>query len=176
MHKTFKGIYIKFNGNADRLPYGRVEDVLYENIDMYEPSQWPIWIGPAQQSDAANPCHANPCSLCWPSLPGAVCSSPSHATFHNITLRNVTITRPKMSPGVIIGSDLVPMTNITFDGVRVSSPGKHPWGAEYYKCTGVASGRSIGATWPVPPCFDEQDRAVPLSSEAPASRAQVIAR
>ena len=42
----------------------KVEDILYENIAMEEPAQWAIWIGPAQQADSGDPCHANPCSLC----------------------------------------------------------------------------------------------------------------
>jgi hypothetical protein len=45
------------------------------------------------------------------------------------------------------------MVNVTFDGVVVINPGTKPWGKDYYKCEGVKSGRAIGGTWPVPPCF-----------------------
>ena len=63
MHNTYKGIYMKFRGE------GTIEDVTYENIVIDNPSQWPIWIGPAQQSDSKNLCAAHPCSICWPTLP-----------------------------------------------------------------------------------------------------------
>jgi len=152
MHKTYKGIYLKFNGGAETQP-GLIENVLYENIHIYEPEQWPIWIGPAQQADSRDVCHPNPCSLCWPTLPFSACSAPSDGRYNNITLRNVTIIRPKMSPGVIMGPSRSPMTNITFEDVRVVGPGWYPWGDDFYHCEGVASGIATGATWPVPPCF-----------------------
>lgn len=60
MHKTGKGIYMKFRGNG-----GIVSNVTYENIVMDQPEQWPIWIGPAQQSDSDNLCAPNGgCSIC----------------------------------------------------------------------------------------------------------------
>ena len=60
MPSTYKGIYIKFNRDAITQPCS-IEDVLYENITIDEPEQWPIWIGPAQQSDTADLCAAHPC-------------------------------------------------------------------------------------------------------------------
>jgi hypothetical protein len=50
LYKTYKGIYMKFRHDEDRDTPGLVENVLFENITMYEPVQWGIWIGPAQQS------------------------------------------------------------------------------------------------------------------------------
>jgi polygalacturonase len=75
MHHTFKGIYLKFREDTN----GLIADVLYENIFMDTPEQWPIWIGPAQQADSSDLCAAHPCSLCWPTLPGAQCN-PSLST------------------------------------------------------------------------------------------------
>jgi polygalacturonase len=69
MYHTYKGIYMKFRGN------GIISNVLYENIVMESPEQYPIWIGPAQQSDSSNPCAAHPCSLCWPNIPGMFLTS-----------------------------------------------------------------------------------------------------
>jgi hypothetical protein len=156
MHKTYKGIYIKVTGSCDKCS---VTNVLYQNITMVKPQQWPIWLGPAQQAISANPCHANPCSLCWPTVPGAVCSRPL-ATFANITLRDVSITDPVMSPGTIMVNGSQPVTGLVFDNVVVENPGKHPWGGDYYKCKGVADGVATGTTKPVPPCFnDETDAA-----------------
>jgi hypothetical protein len=44
MPNTYKGIYLKFRKNG-----GNISNILYENIYMESPEQWPIWIGPAQQ-------------------------------------------------------------------------------------------------------------------------------
>merc|ERR1739847_33118 len=106
MHHPYKGIYIKFNGKGSQ---GTIKDVLYENIHIQKPTSWPIWIGPAQQdikenSGIYNPCHGDPCSLCWPSkIPGANCGSPP-GLIANVTLRNITINKPVTSPGVIFGN------------------------------------------------------------------------
>lgn len=154
MRNTFKGIYMKFNVGAIN-ELGVLADVLYENIRIEQPRQWPIWIGPAQQSvggDAQNICKANPCSLCWPYVPPAECNAPPMGLFANITLRNVTIIDPKTSPGVLLGPDTMPMQNVIFEDVVVDSPGSEPWGDDYYACENV-QGVAIGTTWPVPPCF-----------------------
>eukprot|EP00957_Ditylum_brightwellii_P101560 7740108-Ditylum_brightwellii.AAC.1 len=91
LYKTYKGIYLKFRQTTSSV----IEDILFENIVMDEPEQWPIWIGPAQQSDSQNMCKANPCSLCWPFLAGATCDGEQNSEFRNITLRNISINRPK---------------------------------------------------------------------------------
>eukprot|EP00756_Hemistasia_phaeocysticola_P033207 Hpha_TRINITY_DN16453_c1_g13::TRINITY_DN16453_c1_g13_i1::g.161247::m.161247 len=148
MHHSYKGIYMKFRDE----PNSVIENVLYENIVMDSPSQWPIWIGPAQQSDSDNLCAARPCSLCWPELPFAECNAPSSGSYRNITLRNILINSPKKSPGVILASPANPMQNVVFDNVRVTNPGTKPWGDAFYKCENV-NGIAIGGTDPVPPCF-----------------------
>jgi hypothetical protein len=148
MHKTFKAIYIKVVAGCGC----SITNVLYENITIVEPVQWPIWIGPPQQAISAKPCHASPCSLCWPNTPGAVCNRPA-AEFHNITLRNISISKPEMSPGTIMVNSSNKITGLVFGNVVVSEPGSRPWGADYYKCKGVSNGIATGETWPVPPCF-----------------------
>ena len=145
MHKTYKGIYTKFRGP------GLISDVLYENIVMFEPEQWPIWIGPAQQADNVDICKADPCSLCWPDVPFAECNMPADASYINLTLRNITVINPTESTGVILGSTTNPMENIVFDGVVVKNPP-----ANYYVCKNVASGIATGGTTPVPPCFTQK--------------------
>jgi len=92
MPDTYKGIYMKFRDGSD----GLIEDVTFENIVIDRPTQWPIWIGPAQQSDSNNPCAAHPCSICWPDVPLAKCS-PSGSRYNNILLKNVTINSPAVS-------------------------------------------------------------------------------
>mmetsp|Transcript_9931 Transcript_9931/g.14963 ORF Transcript_9931/g.14963 Transcript_9931/m.14963 type:complete len:427 (+) Transcript_9931:42-1322(+) len=155
MPNSYKGIYMKFRDGDG----GLIEDVTFENILIENPSQWPIWIGPAQQSDSRRLCAAHPCSLCWPTLPSAECNAPT-SQYRNILLKNITISNPKMSPGVILGNTSTPMEDVVFDSVQVINPGMEPWGEDYYACDGVASGVAKGSTWPVPPCFkDETDTA-----------------
>lgn len=154
MHRTFKGIYMKFR---DGHSPGLIADVLYENIVMDEPEQVPIWIGPAQQSDSRQFWAGHPCSILWPEVPGATCRVPASGLYRNITLRNITINNPKQSPGLIYGNVTNPMQNVVFDNVRVTNPGSKPWGKNYYKCEGV-QGIAMGDTWPVPPCFKDQTR------------------
>jgi hypothetical protein len=78
-------------------------------------------------------------------------------SFRNITLRDIFIDSPKMSPGVILGNSTNPMTGIVFDNVVVRNPGERPWGSQYYMCDGVDGGLAVGGTWPIPPCFHQLD-------------------
>jgi hypothetical protein len=94
-HHTFKGIYTKFRGGT-----GKMTDITFENVLMDTPDQFPIWIGPAQQADDPDPCHPNPCSLCWPDIPSAICNPVEESQMENIMLRNILIRSPKMSLGV----------------------------------------------------------------------------
>ena len=104
MPHTYKGIYMKFREDGGD---GLVEDITYENIWIESPEQWPIWIGPAQQSDSNNPCAAHPCSLCWPDVPFAKCD-PDASKYLNILLKNVTINNADYSPGVILANSTNP--------------------------------------------------------------------
>jgi len=156
MHHTYKGIYMKFR--AGDKP-GLIADVLYENIYMEAPDQWPIWIGPAQQSDSVDLCAAHPCSICWPLDPFAKCWLPAAGKYENITLRNITINNPK-KVGVIMANQTNPMNNVVFDGVRVTGVDKKKKDIQYFRCESVAGGVALGDTWPVPPCFtDKTNRA-----------------
>lgn len=154
MHKTYKGIYMKFRQMDNG---GLVEDVLYENIFMDAPQQWPIWIGPAQQSDSPNLCAAHPCSICWPRLPSklAPCHSGS-GQYKNIVLRNITVLNSQRSPGVLMGNITTPITGLVFDSVKFVHPGREPWKGEYYKCSGVDTGIALGDTHPVPDCLEDK--------------------
>lgn len=145
MYNTFKGIYLKSRPGAPGHT-GEITDVLYENILIRNASQWSIWIGPQQAS------YKEACSLIWPFFPTAKCPVPDGMTWNNITLRNVTIDGPQLSPGVILGNTTNPMKNIVFDNVFVSKPGLFPWFEKYYACEGV-EGIAQGNTQPPPPCF-----------------------
>jgi hypothetical protein len=150
MRNTVKGIYAKFRGGA-----GLIEDITFENIYMDAPSQYGIWIGPAQQSDSSDLCAAHPCSLCWPQVPLSKCNAVEEAKYRNIILRNVTVANAQGSPGVILASDSNPMENVVFEDVRFENPGSSPFGSDFYHCAGV-QGVARGNTWPVPSCFSDE--------------------
>jgi hypothetical protein len=115
LHKTVKGIYTKFRASNKT----RIEDVTFENIIMDAPSQFAIWVGPAQQADSTNICHANPCSLCWPIVPGSKCSGEVNGTYRGLLLKNVQINRPRNGGGVLMASADNPMRGLIFDSVKV---------------------------------------------------------
>lgn len=156
MYKTVKGIYMKTR-YSDSGPLGEdvasITDVLYENITMIEPQQFAIWIGPAQQTEAGAKC-----SLLWPHA-HAECVMSGLQIWRNITLRNIFITGPRQSPGVILGNASFPMTGITLENVVYTDLKKHlkPWGADFY-CPkgGVQDSYAVGSTYPVPACLEQK--------------------
>ena len=145
MYNTFKGIYLKSRPGEEGHT-GEITNITYENIQIYNASQWAIWFGPQQAA------FKGACSLLWPFLPEASCPIPSGITWNNIVLRNITVNHPQISPGVIIGNLSNPMHNVLFDNVIVNDPSLHPWGTDYYACSGV-EGIAQGNTEPTPPCF-----------------------
>lgn len=153
MHNSMKGIYMKFRA-MDRPAL--VEDITYENIVMDEPSQYAIWIGPAQQADSRDFWRGHPCSIFWPTLPKWIsnCDVPAFGTYKNVVLRNITVNNPKGSPGLIYANETNPMQNIVFDNVIVNNPGKKPFGTNYF-CKNV-QGVATGDTSPVPDCFEDR--------------------
>ena len=166
MLRPYKGIYLKFREGAD----GVIADVLFENITIEEPSQWPIWIGPAQQSDSRRLCAPQPCSICWPFVALARCEA-SMSTFRNVRLSGVAVQRPRLSPGVLLAHAENPAEGIVFHDVVVEDPPAEPWGDDYYYCEGVGRGVATGRTWPVPPCFQDRTRGADGGGEAPGGEA-----
>ena len=117
------------------------------------PFWWPVWIGPQQQHEPGSAL-GHKCALTYP-LFGTPCPTQGCATFANITLRDVRVTDPLLSPGVVLGNATNPMENILFDGVRVSfngsaARGRFPWGRKY-RCEHAAV-RSVGGTEPAVEC------------------------
>lgn len=150
MKNTVKGIYSKFRGGA-----GVIQDVTFENFYMDSPSQYAIWIGPAQQSDSSNPCAAHPCSLCWPQTPFSKCDGVDEAKYINIKLKNITVDNAKGSPGLVLAGSQNPMQGVVFEDVRFNNPGTSPWD-DFYYCKNVGDAVARGNTWPVPPCFKDE--------------------
>jgi len=173
MHHTYKGIYIKWRSSAAFR--GLITNVTYENIYIDEPESWPIWIGPQQAGikEAGkdyNPCNGDPCSLCWPTLKSSSCPGVP-GLIDGLTLRNITVKKPRLSPGVIIGNISVPMKNIVFDSVRfIDPPVNGAFGTDYFYCEGVENAVAIGDTWPVPPCFTDQSTTRSPKSALPGLR------
>lgn len=148
MFNTFKGIYLKSRPD-DVGGTGEITNILYENILIKNASQWAIWMGPQQAA------FKGACSLLWPFILNGSCPIPSGITWKNITLRNITIDSPRISPGVIIGNETRPMTEILFDDVVVLNPGMNPWKTNFYACSNV-QGIAEGNTVPIPPCFEKK--------------------
>ncbi|KRX05518.1 Pectin lyase fold/virulence factor [Pseudocohnilembus persalinus] len=144
MDKTFKGIYMKSRPGEGT---GEISDVLYKNITMFQPTQWPIWIGPQQAS------YEGACSLLWPQLQylGAKCPVPGNMNWSDITLQDITVKNNSYKPGVILGNSTNPMKNIVFDNVIFEQETEK----QYQSCKGVQNGIYKGNTNPVPKCFKQ---------------------
>jgi hypothetical protein len=157
MHHTNKGVYIKFNAHGTA---GVIEDITYENIHITDPGSWPIWIGPQQAgikrpNSSYNPCDGDPCSLCWPADKSATCPPVLGSTIRNLVLRNITISKPSGSCGVINGDPANPI-NVTFDGVRFIDPKDDgAFGKDFFFAKGV-NGVATGDTYPIPPGFENR--------------------
>ncbi|CAF3737708.1 unnamed protein product [Rotaria sordida] len=89
MYNTFKGIYLK-SRPGNEIDTGEISDILYENIQIYNASQWAIWIGPQQAG------FKGACSLLWPYIPEVACPIPSDSRKFKVndpeynTLKNFT--------------------------------------------------------------------------------------
>lgn len=164
MPGSAKGIYIKSNkadckGNVS----SRITNILYENIHIKDSTWWPIWIGPQQQHEPHEEL-GGACALEYP-LQDSACPTQGCTTFENITLRNVLIEDPLLSPGVIMGNSTNPMKNILFDNVTVTVPykyffthGRLPFHTKRFPFNGKfqcenAVGSCKGCS-PVPDCFE----------------------
>ena len=145
MRNTIKGIYLKFNGDANNIPGGSITNILYEDITIIEPVQYPIWIGPAQQADNINICAANPCSLCWPYLkPFAECNVPMYGNYTNITLKDIFVNNSKHTQVFFMGSIKHEIKNLTLNNVQFNSKSKyfcenvgeiHVFNSSFTKCS-----------------------------------------
>jgi polygalacturonase len=164
MPGTGKGIYVKSNGN-DCLDgkTSQLTNLLFENFTIADPFWYAIWIGPQQQHEPNSELGLD-CALIFP-LHNSQCPTQGCSDFENITLKDVTIINPKLSPGAILGNETNPMRNIVFDNVVVKQDskilGKWPWkedglrGVGTYKSEFVGNGVCRGCH-PVPDGFVEE--------------------
>jgi len=129
---------------------------------MKEPFWWPIWIGPQQQHEPHTKLGGG-CPLLYP-LPGSThCPTQGCSTFENITLRNIRIERPLLSPGVILGNETNPIKNLIMENVTVEASKWKPFHGKWpfhekkfpfrgrYKCKHVEG--SCKGCDPLPSCM-----------------------
>jgi len=140
MPGTSKGVYVKSNGNDC---IGEVSSQLtnlrFENMTILEPVWWAIFIGPQQQHEP-NSALGLDCALIYP-IAGSQCPTQGCSDFENITLKDITITNPVLSPGIILGNASNPMRNLVFDNVVVKQDslvlGRYPWHEAKFPWTGT---------------------------------------
>ena len=147
MPKTGKGVYIKSNPTCVPNSTAIIENILYEDINITYPRWWAVWIGPQQQHEPGTKL-GRKCPLDYPIT--KTCPTQGCVKFNNITLRNIYIDSPVLSPGVVLGNESNPMTNVVFDNVVVKGSGKWPFD-HTYQCK-HANVQSIGGTKPVVNC------------------------
>merc|ERR1712070_198424 len=144
MPGTGKGVYIKSDPgcgkgtNVDGEEVDKtsiIEDITYEDISIERPFWWSVFIGPQQQQEPGSAL-GDKCALQYPLL-HSQCPTQGCTTFKDITLRNVHIKDPLLSPGFILGNSTNPMQNLTFDNVTVdfagmlSARGRFPNGRKF---------------------------------------------
>lgn len=88
-----KAIYVKTNPGEDGT--GEISDILYENIKIYQPLWYAIYIGPQQQEQ---PDGTGPGCMIYP-FKG--CKTQPLVPLTNITLNNISSTGGILTPGVI---------------------------------------------------------------------------
>jgi len=124
MPATGKGIYIKSNhADCNGNETSQISNIRYEDIHIIEPLWWAVWIGPQAQHEPHQSLHGA-CPLDYP-LENSVCPTQGCATFENITLKDVFIDNPLISPGVILGNASNPIKNLQFENVTMKVPLKN---------------------------------------------------
>lgn len=106
-----KAIYVK--SNPGHVGDGIIENILYENIWIFEPVWWNIYIGPQQQKQ---PDGGGPGCMLYPLI--KECETQPRITMRNITLRNIE-SIGGVFPGIIRCNETNPCTDINFENVHV---------------------------------------------------------
>lgn len=127
MPGTGKGIYVKsewgehdcHNGDS-----GQITNILYEDVRMYQPFWWSVWIGPQQQHQPGTKLNLD-CALSWPLEPHCPVAGCVH--MENITLRHILIEEPLISPAVILGNETNPIKNLVIDDLQVKESKTKVW-------------------------------------------------
>ena len=153
MPHSGKGVYVKSNGDpcTDGVSSSQISNIFYEGIHIIKPVWWAVWVGPQQQSEPYEKDeNSGKCSLLYPINPH--CPAPACADFINITLKDIVIEDPLMSPGIIMGNVSNPM-DVHFVNVTVTGKlPKWPYGDDGYMVV-ATDGTCDELTSPCPPTF-----------------------
>mmetsp|Transcript_14003 Transcript_14003/g.18190 ORF Transcript_14003/g.18190 Transcript_14003/m.18190 type:complete len:467 (+) Transcript_14003:93-1493(+) len=136
----FKAIYIKTNPGNDGTAI--VNNITYENINVKGALWYAIWIGPQQETTGVGEAS---CSFLYPL--SLNCPTQPLVTISNILLQNVNIDGGIFIPGVILGNETNPISNMVFNNVQ--NTGKFII-SDDYACEEIM-GQSINSN-PIP-CF-----------------------
>jgi len=151
--QTGKGVYVKSNGNPcnDGVSSSQISNILYEGMRITKPAWWAVWVGPQQQTEPYEPdANSGKCSLAYPIVDH--CPAPACADFINITLKDIVIEDPVMSPGILMGNVSNPM-EVHFVNVTVTGPlPSWPYGDDGYDVV-ATKGTCDELTSPCPPTF-----------------------
>jgi hypothetical protein len=175
MYRPLKALYIK--SNPGDVGTGIIENILYENIQIYQALWWTIYVGPQQQNEPNDGSNGTGCNFLFPFIPD--CPTNPLVTMRNITFKNIhaTETLPTFEgPGVILCDAANPCQDIIFNNVTntvftgdiddvikalpIHAPGiifptpfrSDDWEFEYLSY--YAYGENIGNVEPAV-CFDE---------------------
>ena len=90
-YHPFKAVYVKNNPGitTSMLPGsgGEISNILYDNLEIFSPIWWAIYIGPQQQKQpATHGGYAGPGCLLYPLTP---CETNNLVSIDDITLRNI---------------------------------------------------------------------------------------
>jgi hypothetical protein len=178
-YSPLKAFYIKPNPAKPYAATGAINNITYENMTVFDPLWWTVWIGP-QQDNVRNditlgndslvdrgdtsprllqngPGNCNftnllpGCSFLYP-LCNTSCPTDPQVTVSNITLRDIAVYNSLLSPGVIIHNITNPGTGFIFDNVIFYNASTWPVENGYW-CLNT-QGVAIGGTTPIPPCFN----------------------
>ena len=165
-----------------------MSDILYENIDITRPTWWALWIGPQQQHQPGWDWKTRQnCDLDFPLSGYSHCPTQPRVPIDRVTLRDVRINEPLLSPGVIrcngsrvdldpatgeeVPSDRDSCSELAFENVVVTRGGvvkdEFPFGANF-RCWN-ATGTADAASDPVPDCLTPLSASTAAASLASAS-------
>jgi hypothetical protein len=126
---------------------GLIENILYENINIYRALWWPLWIGPQQMSQPDGTYLG--CDMLYP-FRSLECPTNPLVTMRNIVLRNVTsVDALNPYPGVMLCDAANPCTNIIFENVTFQE-GKFIEKTKDFIVQNVQGSNDLN-TMPIPP-------------------------
>lgn len=159
------GIYVKSDwGVGCHNGTGQISNIVYDDVKLYQPFWWAIWVGPQQQHQPHSTLNSH-CALTWPIEPH--CPVAGCVAIENITFRNIAVYQPLISPAVIMGNTTYPIKNISIYDFNVHESKKkilhgkwpfheksYPWHGRF-KCQDAEG--TYSNTRPIPSCLRSLD-------------------